>query len=194
MSQTSKKISLSQGLKFVERLTRLVNDEQHELARQAQPVVVSFASEKSKVEENQAQVEAKLAEIESMYGALTTLRTAIGAKNSEIGLHSLLAQQAVLRSRKSGLENLISTQTYQPNSIELSLVDEALVRLERKDELPKISIKVLSGAKLEELAGQVRDIDRQIMVINDEVHRLNGTTQITLELPTVIAEQIGLFA
>lgn len=194
MSQTSKKISLSQGLKFVERLTRLVNDEQHELARQAQPVVVSFASEKSKVEENQAQVEAKLAEIESMYGALTTLRTAIGAKNSEIGLHSLLAQQAVLRSRKSGLENLISTQTYQPNSIELSLVDEALVRLERKDELPKISIKVLSGAKLEELGGQVRDIDRQIMVINDEVHRLNGTTQITLELPTVIAEQIGLFA
>lgn len=194
MSQTSKKISLSQGLKFVERLTRLVNEEQGELNRLAQSIQISFGSEKAKVEERQTLVDQKIAEIEGMYTALIHLRGTIGAKNGEIGLHALLAEQAVLRNRMAGLEGLTYTQVHQSGAIELSLLEEALARLERKDELPKINVKVLSSAKTEEVNATIRDIDRRIMVINDEVHRLNSTTQLTLELPTDVAEKIGLFA
>lgn len=194
MSQTSKKISISQGLKFVERLTRLINEQQGELNRLGQAVVVSFTSEKSKVEERQAQVDQKLTQINAMYAALVNLRSTIGAKNSEIGLHAKLAQQAVLRNQKAGLEALQYSLAHQGSAIEIGLLDEALARLERKDELPKIQVKVLSAEKAEEIQTLMRDIDRQIMVINDEVHRLNGVTQFELAMPVEIAEQIGLFA
>lgn len=194
MSQTAKKISISQGLKLVERLTRLIDEEQSELTRVAQPVVVSFSSEKGKVDDRQTLVAHKIADIDAMFTSLIDLRSIIGTKNSEIGLHAMLAKQAVLRKQKSGLEALGYSQLHQTNAIDLSLVDEALTRLERKDELPKIQVKVLSTEKVEEINDRIRDIDRQIMVINDEVHRLNGVTQFILELPAVVAEKIGLFA
>lgn len=194
MSQISKKISISQGLKFVERLTRLVNEEQGSLVKLGQAVTISFNAERIKVSEREAAFDEKLVLVNGLYEALHTLRSTIGAKNSEIGLHAMLAKQAVLRNQKVGLESLLYTLQTQNSAIDLSLVDEAFTRLERKEELPRVQVKVVSSDKIEALANQIRDIDRQIMVINDEVHRLNGATQFQLQLTKDVAEQIGLFA
>lgn len=192
MSLISKRIPLSQGLKLVERLKRLVNESQTQLNALASAVIVSFASEQSKVEDRQAEVDAKLAEVTAIYDVLVQLRTKIGNKNGEIGINAIQAEEALLRNQQSGLETLLYSLSHQGNAIDLNLVGEALTRLERKDELPKIQVKVISAERAEQIKASVRVLERRILVLNDEKHRLNGNSFIEVEIPEALAEQVGL--
>lgn len=192
MSLVRKYITLSQGHKLVERLTRYISEQEAALSKLAQPVTISFIAEKDKVARQADLVETKIEELDVLYTSLRRLRSAIGSANDKAGIHSLLARQAVLKRQQTGLATLVVNLTSRSSAIAQANVEEAFNRLERKDDLPKVSVEVLGEEHIKALNEKIQKLERQIMGAADTIHGLNGRTEFEIELPQAVAEQIGL--
>jgi hypothetical protein len=184
-------IRLGRGHKVIERLTRELNKRVSELQQAVAPMIVLAPEEaEDRLERRRADVVALRNQVSQIRSALLDVRVAVAQKNSEVGIHVLLARHAVQNAQTVALDHLCSMMA-NDKGLSLSSVQGAFDR--QKDSYSQsvhVAVVTEDEAKENELA---RDGSRaHLDALGDEINDLNTSTKLSVEIEESVAALVGL--
>ncbi len=184
-------IRLGRGHKVIERLTRELNKRVSELQQAVAPMAVMAPEEaEARLERRRADVLALRNQVAQIRAALLSVRVAVAQKNSEVGIHVLLARHAVQNAQTVALDLLCNVMD-NDNGLSLSSVQGAFER-QKGGYSPSVSVAVVTEDEAKEIA-LARDGSRaHLDALGDEINDINTSTKLSVEIEESVAALVGL--
>jgi hypothetical protein len=185
-------IRLGRGHKVIERLTRELNKRVSELQQAVAPMLVMAPEEAAdRLERRRAEVASLREQISQLRAALLTVRLAVAQKNSEVGIHVLLARHAVQGAHVAALDNLCGVIN-NDSALSLSSVYGAFQRQKEGYSHQAVRVAVLEDNEVKK-TGLALDASRaHLDSLGDEINDLNTSTKLIVEIEESIAALVGL--
>lgn len=191
MSKTIE-MRLGRGHKVIERLTRELGIRTSALSASLSPMRIQAPEGAAeRVERRRSEVSSGLQEVAELRAALGVVRTAVAEKNGQVGIHVLLAREAVLKGEVACLAELVQAADLD-SGIALESVSGAFERLATSGSYHMPAVCIATEAQYAELTTQLANARARLDAIGDEINDLNASSKITVELSEKIAALIGL--
>ena len=186
-------LRLGRGHKVIERLTREMGSRSRLLSMTLSPMRIQAPEDaEDRVNRRRSEAAEGLVEVENLRAALLAVRTAVAAKNSEIGIHVLLAQEAVLKGEVATLGDLVNASD-RNSGIDLKSVKGAFERMAASGNMHmQPSVVVATDDVYATLVKQLESARARLDAMGDEINDLNSSTKIKVELDETVAALIGL--
>lgn len=183
--------SLSRAHKYVERLHAEHDRIFEQLSSTLSPITVHVVGDEDKADKQADRFKTLLESSDTISQALMNLRTAIAAKNGQIGLHEKLVQRAAISREIKALEAVLNQGVhYSGSAMEKDQVIPYMNRIAHMTSMQQVRVKVLSEALQETLEAKISKLKRQEIGVGDEINDMNGE-KITVELDAEINTLIG---
>jgi hypothetical protein len=186
-------LRLGRGHKVIERLTRELGIRTSALSASLSPMRIQAPEGVSeRVERRRGEVSNSLQEVAELRAALGVVRTAVAEKNSQVGIHVLLAKEAVLKGEVACLAELVQAADLD-SGITLDSVQGAFERLATSGNYHmQPSVCIATQEQYADLSKQLEVARARLDAIGDEINDVNASAKIQVELSEKIAALIGL--
>ena len=185
-------LRLGRGHKVIERLTRELGIRTSALSASLSPMRLQAPEGAAeRVERRRGEVSTGLQEVAELRAALGVVRTAVAEKNSQVGIHVLLAKEAVLKGEVACLAELVQAADLD-SGITLDSVQGAFERLASSGSYHMPAVCIATEAQYAELTTQLANARARLDAIGDEINDVNASAKIQVELSEKIAALIGL--
>ena len=191
----SKKIELRLGRahKVIERLTRELGSRTRMLSLSLSPMRMQAPEDaEARITRRRDEVSEGLAEVVKLREALLAVRVAVAEKNSEVGIHALLAKEAVLKGEVATLGELVDAADLS-HGIDLVSLAGAFERMASSGNMHmQPSVNVATESLYAQLSKQLEVARARLDAMGDEINDLNSSSKICVELDDKVAALIGL--
>jgi hypothetical protein len=186
-------LRLGRGHKVIERLTRELGIRTSALSASLSPMRIQAPEGVSeRVERRRGEVSTGLQEVAELRAALGVVRTAVAEKNSQMGIHVLLAKEAVLKGEVACLAELVQAADLD-SGIQLESVQSAFERFASSGNYHmQPLVCIVTQEQYADLSKQLEVARARLDAIGDEINDVNASSKIQVELSEKIAALIGL--
>lgn len=186
-------LRLGRGHKVIERLTREMGSRSRLLSMALSPMRIQAPEEaEERLTRRRNEVNEGLVDVANLRAALLAVRTAVAEKNSEIGIHVLLAKEAVLKGEVATLSELVDASD-RNSGIDLKSVKGAFERMAASGNMHmQPSVVIATDEVYADLVKQLEAARARLDAMGDEINDLNSSTKIKVELDETIAALIRL--
>lgn len=144
---------------------------------------------KSKLEEAQARVQDVLAQRQEIINLKFILRQAIAQANHETGINGLLTEKARLEDIRAGHKTIAGVQVDTESRAGLARrLNAMLQKTDNYHGNSQVVVNIASEAMVSEAKTAVKNLDREIKRIEDQVTALNIKTEIHFEIDETLAD------
>lgn len=189
-------VSLSKAHTITQRLHSLIGDENNEMRDKIVRHITALNFTDGELlnhlenHRNGIAMSLNLARIAIEYHG--KIRAIVGETNSEIGISLRLAEIQALHHENRILQNNVQRVTpYQK-------LESAILAAEQFKDTPIAEIEksqsfaIISMKDLEDLNAQIKANNRKVQQLKDEIAEKNHTVKVRIQLPSVLAEIVGL--
>lgn len=181
-------VSLSRAHKLSERLTRHIDKLRSDILGLTRYVQAQVAPQADKAAANSKLMSSKFAEMERMAASLTAIRESISVANEDNRIHSMLSAYKAEHRLLLNMQCILDNAESFSNGVSI----EDAKSLLSGDEVRTINVQTVDHAMLASLEEKVKERQRTVDKLGDEINNLNAATRITLELSQDVADVVGL--